>query len=218
MSATITAVRIRQCAEKLFAEQGFDQTTLRQITLTAQVNLAAVNYHFGSKQGLIKAVAQAHLDPLCNDLEQAIAQRRGVLERTIVLQELMEMLVRAMLQVQRQQPQALPLFTRLLELAYVKEQAQLRQFLMVTYKPRLDDFLQLIRQDSAPMEDDEFFWRLHFLLGAIMFTLSNYPTLSAMEQASVAQQTGIERMLHLMIPVLSAGFHARADRTVHCRV
>ena len=44
-----TKGRILDAAEELFMEHGFEATSLRQITATAHVNLAAVNYHFGSK-------------------------------------------------------------------------------------------------------------------------------------------------------------------------
>ncbi len=45
-----TKDKILNAAEKLFAEQGFNGTSLREITSAAEVNLAAVNYHFGSKK------------------------------------------------------------------------------------------------------------------------------------------------------------------------
>lgn len=45
-----------QTALKLFATQGFDATSTRQIAKGAGVNLSAMSYHFGSKEGLYKAV------------------------------------------------------------------------------------------------------------------------------------------------------------------
>ncbi|MFC7159731.1 TetR/AcrR family transcriptional regulator [Pseudidiomarina halophila] len=45
-----TKDKILDAAEVLFAEHGFKQTSLRQITAEAEVNLASVNYHFGSKK------------------------------------------------------------------------------------------------------------------------------------------------------------------------
>ena len=51
-----TATRILDAAERLFVEHGFEATSLRTITQQAEVNLAAVNYHFGSKDALFQAV------------------------------------------------------------------------------------------------------------------------------------------------------------------
>lgn len=49
MAQSETVERILDAAEQLFAEKGFAETSLRLITSKAGVNLAAVNYHFGSK-------------------------------------------------------------------------------------------------------------------------------------------------------------------------
>ena len=59
-----TKLRILEAAERLFMERGFAATSLREITATARVNLAAVNYHFGSKEALIDAVLTRRLQPL----------------------------------------------------------------------------------------------------------------------------------------------------------
>ena len=47
-----TRNRIIECAGKLFARYGYDKTTSKSICNMARVNLAAVNYHFGSRDGL----------------------------------------------------------------------------------------------------------------------------------------------------------------------
>src|SRR5713101_7424555 len=59
-----TKTRILDVAEKLFGDKGFDATSLRDITAEAQVNLAAVNYHFQSKDSLIDAVIGRRMAPL----------------------------------------------------------------------------------------------------------------------------------------------------------
>src|SRR3954466_315489 len=59
-----TKTRILDAAESLFMEHGFEATSPRQLTATAGVNLAAVNYHFGSKEELFQAVLTRRLDPM----------------------------------------------------------------------------------------------------------------------------------------------------------
>src|SRR5262252_5809342 len=59
-----TKDRILDAAEALFMEHGFEATSLRSITAAAGVNLAAVNYHFGSKEELFQAVLTRRLDPM----------------------------------------------------------------------------------------------------------------------------------------------------------
>src|SRR5499425_2105246 len=62
--SSATQEKILDSTEKLFMEHGFETTSLRQITATAKVNLAAVNYHFGSKEELFQAVLTRRLDPM----------------------------------------------------------------------------------------------------------------------------------------------------------
>jgi AcrR family transcriptional regulator len=59
-----TKTRILDAAERLFAQQGIEATSLRGITSEAGVNLAAVNYHFQSKEALMHAVIARRLDPI----------------------------------------------------------------------------------------------------------------------------------------------------------
>src|SRR5258705_2472636 len=62
-----TKTRILDAAELLFMEHGFEATSLRSLTAAASVNLAAVNYHFGSKEELFQAVLTRRLDPMNQD-------------------------------------------------------------------------------------------------------------------------------------------------------
>ena len=59
-----TLDRILIAAESLFADQGYDGTTLRQITRRAKVNLAAVNYHHGDKESLYLEVLRRRIQPI----------------------------------------------------------------------------------------------------------------------------------------------------------
>src|SRR5690554_6464267 len=69
MSQKDTVTRLLDAAEELFSGRGFAGTSLRNITTRAGVNLAAVNYHFGSKKALIQAVFARFLTPFCEQLE-----------------------------------------------------------------------------------------------------------------------------------------------------
>src|SRR5260221_7712992 len=59
-----TRTRILDAAEELFMQHGFEGTSMRLLTAKAEANLAAVNYHFGSKDALIEAVFRRRLDPM----------------------------------------------------------------------------------------------------------------------------------------------------------
>jgi len=72
MSHPDTKERILDAAERLFAAQGFHTTSLRAITAEAAANVAAVNYHFGSKDGLIEAIFERRLGPLNEERARGI--------------------------------------------------------------------------------------------------------------------------------------------------
>src|ERR1700716_3713138 len=71
-----TKDKILDTAEKLIGEQGYTATSLRQIIAKAGVNLAAVHYHFGSKEELLDAVVVRKVQPVN-------AARIALLERVI---------------------------------------------------------------------------------------------------------------------------------------
>src|SRR5690554_5571756 len=85
--AAKTCERILRAAEKLFSEKGFEATSLREITQLAEVNLASVNYHFGSKKGLIQAVVERYqrifMPALSDELKQLEAQEDITTERIL---------------------------------------------------------------------------------------------------------------------------------------
>lgn len=76
MTEKDTRHKILDTAERLFAAEGFHRTSMRTLTQEAGVNLAAVNYHFGSKAALIEEVISRRLIPLnASRREQLIAVR-----------------------------------------------------------------------------------------------------------------------------------------------
>ena len=209
-----TAGRIIQAAEKLFSEQGFKETTMRQITGLAEVNLAAVNYHFGSKFGLIRSVAERSLSPLCEQVDKGLVQL-NVADATPGLDQLLQLMAQALVHVHGQNQNALSVLMRLLDQAYLPSQHDLQAFLRERYWARFDRYLQYFRADAAPLDEREFFWRLHFLLGSVIFTLSNMHTLSALEQQGEATEVKLEQILARMIPVISAGMKAPVRNGTH---
>ncbi len=73
-----TRRRIIRAAEKIFARGGYRAMTLREVTHEARVNLAAVNYHFGSKSNLMRSMIRERFDPINQErlrlLDAAIEQ------------------------------------------------------------------------------------------------------------------------------------------------
>lgn len=208
-----TAGRIIQAAEKLFSEQGFKETTMRQITSLAEVNLAAVNYHFGSKLGLVRSVAERSLSPLCDQIERGLASLKRS-ESEPDLDHLLRVMAEALVHVHSHNRNALSVLMRLLNQAYLPSQHDLKEFLRARYGVRFDGYLQYLRV-GATLDEREFFWRLHFLLGSVIFTLSNMHVLNALDQEGDAAEVELDHILSRMIPVISAGMKAPVRNGTH---
>jgi len=72
-----TRARVLQTAERLFGERGFKMVTVRDICKAARANVAAVNYHFGSKMGLYRQVLQNAIDTMRETTEAAREAGKG---------------------------------------------------------------------------------------------------------------------------------------------
>lgn len=208
-----TVERILDAAEQLFAERGFAETSLRLITSKADVNLAAVNYHFGSKSALIEAVFSRVLGPFCANLERELDRRQTSSEPGMTLEKLLEITIE---QVQSARPRSgsdLAIFMRLLGLALTQGQEHLRRYLDDMYGKLFRRYLLLLQEAVPRIPPLELFWRAHFMLGAATFSLSGMDTLRAFAEERFEVQISSEQAMRLLVPFLAAGM--RAESAIH---
>jgi AcrR family transcriptional regulator len=211
MAQSDTVERILDAAEQLFAEKGFAETSLRLITSKAGVNLAAVNYHFGSKKALIQAVFVRFLNPFVSSLEQELERHQQQGGNTqLTLEQLLEMLVRQALTVKPRSGNDLAIFMRLLGLAFSQSQGHLRKYLAEVYGKVFQRYMQQVFAAAPQLPPTELFWRVHFMLGSAAFTMSSMRALRAIAEAEFDVQTGIDQVLKLMVPFLAAGMRAES--------
>ena len=215
MAQSDTVERILDAAEQLFAEKGFAETSLRLITSKAGVNLAAVNYHFGSKKALIQAVFVRFLNPFVSSLDQELERHQQQGGNTqLTLEQLLEMLVRQALTVKPRSGNDLAIFMRLLGLAFSQSQGHLRKYLAEVYGKVFQRYMQQVYAAAPQLPPTELFWRVHFMLGSAAFTMSSMRALRAIAEAEFDVQTGIDQVLKLMVPFLAAGMRAESAMPV----
>ena len=212
MAQSDTVKRILDAAEQLFAEKGFAETSLRLITSKAGVNLAAVNYHFGSKKALIQAVFVRFLDPFVSSLERELDQREQRGDSAQRLETLLEMLVDQALAVKPRSGNDLATFMRLLGLAFSQSQGHLRKYLSEVYGKVFQRYMGLVVGAVPGIPPQELFWRVHFMLGSAAFTMSSMKALRAIAEAELGEPRPVDSVLRLMVPFLAAGM--RADSAV----
>ena len=200
-----TVERILRAATILFAERGFAETSLRTITGMADVNLAAVNYHFGTKKSLIQAVFAQFLTPFCAEL----AARIDALEATLqdgkppqiesLLKILFESLIVSTASI-NEKPQR---FMKLLGLAYTQAQEHLRQSLSHRYAPVYNRYVGWLSKTAPHLDPIVFYWRINFILGASIFTLSSFESIQAILADEHSMDMQIEGAVEYLIPALA---------------
>ncbi|WP_430462061.1 TetR/AcrR family transcriptional regulator [Thalassolituus sp. LLYu03] len=209
MAQKDTVKSILNAAEELFSEKGFAETSLRNITTKAGVNLAAVNYHFGSKKALIQAVFARYLTPFCESLGQDLtaleARQTG---QAPALPELLMLLSGTALKAGHDSPRRLGIFMRLLGLAYTQGQGHLRRFLQKEYGAVFFRYMKLVTLATPDLSDEDRFWRIHFMLGATVFTLSGADSLTAMAEHDFGKASDIAQVIDKLIPFLASGLNA----------
>ncbi len=205
-----TVQRILDTAVTLFADKGFELTSVRDITAAAGVNLAAINYHFGSRDALIQAVAERYLTPLCRDMERQLDDHEaGAAE--LSLEDLFDLLISAMFKAVQRDEQGVSLFMRLLSQAYMSTDDNLRGFLQRRYGRCFKRFVAQISAKSPHLSDSEFYWRCHFLVGSSVLPLARYGFLSEQEQRLLGLHASEAEVFHRLVAFLAAGLRADAD-------
>src|SRR5262245_1943802 len=95
-----TRERLLKTAARLFAERGFKRVTVRDICRAARANVAAVNYHFGDKEGLYREVFRLAIDAIQSTTE-AIKRAAAGQEPTEQLRTCIQMYLRRLLAADR---------------------------------------------------------------------------------------------------------------------
>jgi AcrR family transcriptional regulator len=166
-----TKQRILEAAEDLFARHGFAGASLRQVTAAANVNLAAVNYHFGSKDRLIEEVFRRRLDEL--NARRLAALKRALARPKPTLEDVLSAFIKPALELSldRSGGQA---FVRVLARAYAEYNERLRKFLSDNYGHVLKEFATAFAAMLPKLEKEELYWRLDIVAGALTYAMADF--------------------------------------------
>ena len=155
----------------MFARHGFAGASLRQVTAAAQVNLAAVNYHFGSKENLVNEVFRRRLDVLNAERLAALAAARAKPDYT--LEDTLDAFVRPALALTGDENGGAP-FVRVLARAYAEHNERLRKFLHDNYGHILKEFATDFARFLPHLDKQELYWRLDIVSGALTYAMADF--------------------------------------------
>ena len=201
-----TKDRILYAAEELFAQQGFASTSLRQVTSCVDVNIAAVNYHFGSKENLVNEVFRRRMDDMSRErlaaLQLAVEAHPGELEP--ILAAFVEPAL-----AMAQDRHGGGAFIRVIARAYAESNDSLRKFLSDQYGHVLREFAKALAGCMPGLGKEALYWRLDFLSGALTYAMADFGLIK--RPSGVSESTHRERAAKALIRFAAAGFQADAS-------
>jgi len=173
-----TADRILNAAERLFMEHGFDGASMRHITAEAGVNLAAVNYHFGSKESLMQEVFRRRLDQLNRERMRALdALEEAAAGKPIKPTKILDAFFGTLLRIAKSEPNGGPTFLKLLGRTLTEPTDFIRAFLAHEYQEVLDRYKAALFRALPNVPEAEIIWRFHFMLGATSYAIAGTDSL-----------------------------------------
>lgn len=211
MRSPDTKERLRNSAEVLFAAKGFRGISVREITERAGANLAAVNYHFGSKAGLLIEILEQHIGELnqermakLDQLEAEAAQSGKPLQLEQVLEAFLAPAVRRFLE------EGGPDYPSLLARLHQDPTPELIDALVRIFAPVAERFFAAMRPLLPQLDDTALLARSMFLKGAMLHAISDGDRLTSALTRGQVRLNEPDRVLTELIAFCTAGFQAPA--------
>ncbi|MEH0388405.1 TetR/AcrR family transcriptional regulator [Vibrio mimicus] len=202
-----TKEKILDVAEGLFAEYGFNDASLRTITSKAGVNLASVNYHFGDKKTLVRAVLNRYLEAFMPEMKQSLELLN---ERDDYdMAEVFEALRVPLRSLNELRPNGTSRFMLLIGRGYTDVQGHLRWFITNRYNDVLTLFTDSVLKANPSLTRETLFWRLHFTLGTCVFTMASSQALAEIAESDFGSKVDPKSVVDQLIPYLAAGVAAK---------
>jgi AcrR family transcriptional regulator len=195
-----TKQKLLDAAERIFAERGYGAVSLRQIIADAQVNLAAIHYHFGSKQELLDEMIMRRAGPVNRER----LARLDRLEAATPGGPRVEQVLEAFLMPMAEAAQKHPGFPKLM--GRMQAEGILTEVIARNFQPMLGRFIGALRKAVPDLPDSDFRWRVHFGQGCIAHAMSTEPP----PLAGIADIGGFPGRIERLIAFLSGAFRAPA--------
>src|ERR671924_1208755 len=202
-----TRTRILDAAEELFMLHGFEGTSMRQLTTKAEVNLAAVNYHFGSKDALVEAVFARRLDPM-NSARIAALDALEASGRPISPEAIIRAFLGPSLRMIEDAKGGGRNFIRLLGRTYSEPAKAIRALIGQMYAPAMERYKSALERALPQMPRDELVWRMHFMFGTLAYTLAATDTVQLIAGCKPEDRYDARLLEERLTAFLAAGLNA----------
>ena len=206
MSTLDTKDRIISAAERLFAERGYAGTSLRTVTSDAGVNLAAVHYHFGTKDALLHAVFERRIGPV----NKQRLQRLDELERLAgdegpALEDILDAFLLPIMDLKRDLEGEGMVWSRFIGRVYSEPLEVVEKLILEQFEEVGRRFATALANALPHLSPSEVIERLQFTIGVMSHTLIDLHRVVL--RADGAPEIGTATIPR-MIRFLAAGFRA----------
>lgn len=169
-----TRDKILDKAEHLFGQQGFSSTSLRQITEEASVNLAAVNYHFGSKEALYKGVLFRRLRPINEERIRLLTQAEQLAgEQPVPIRSILDTFIRPLIRHAAGESSGGISFLRLISRDLTDPQPFMVAEMMKESDLLVERYTRALTQTLPNIPLPELFWRMQFTIGGMLYAAAH---------------------------------------------
>jgi AcrR family transcriptional regulator len=200
-----TRDRILDAAERLFAEHGFADTSLRMITAEAGANLASVNYYFQSKDILIQEVFARRLGPLNERrLEMLDACEREAGSGPLPLRGVLRAFLDPPIRMSLSDPEIGASAGRLFGRMYMQPGGVFGQIFQSQFGRIKQRFMAAMRRALPGMPETEILWRVHFVIGALAHTMAGREHLKFLSDGR-CEVTDADALIGRLVAFLEAG-------------
>lgn len=207
-----TRARILDAAERLFMAHGYDGTSMRQITSEAGVNLAAVNYHFGSKEALIQEVFRRRLNWLNEERMRALDELEVTADgQPLKPSQIVDAFFGTMIRMAEDEERGGVIFLRLLGRTLTEPSDFIRAFLAHEYKTVVERYKEALFRSLPDVPKAEIVWRFHFMLGATSYAIAGTDALRLVTDWGIEAEDSedrLDRLLPRLISFLIGGLRA----------
>lgn len=197
-------------------QHGFEGASMRLLTTRAGVNLAAINYHFGSKDALIEAVFKRRLDPMNAvrlaelDRLEAEAAGRPLSPEAIIRAFIAESL--AMIEDGRNGGRN---FVRLLGRTYTEPSKPIRTLIGGMYATTMERFKAAFARALPDLPSEDLYWRMHFMFGTLSYTLAATDTVQLIAGFKPEDRHDSRALEERLVQFLTAGLLASRPGSTH---
>ncbi len=203
--------RILDAAERLFMENGYAATSVRMITGAAGVPVALVNYHFGSKQGLMEAVYERALGARSGSrvsyLDKLEAEAGG---QAIPVDVLVDAFLSSALRLTRKDTISGEVFKQLIGRAFYEPGPGTEAFFPLEYREAVDRYRQAFMRTLPHLSQDDVVWRMYFFVGIVAYAMAGKDVMRMTDTYSLADAGRPDGILARLRPFIVAGFVAPA--------